>query len=534
MFWYERILDTAARHPETVALEEAERPVSYGELRGAVDAISACLRRLSPDHGRIAIETHKVPTTVAAMLAVLDSDRSYVPLDPASPAERRQFVLRDASCALLITTRPEREDADLSVPVLVLPENPGDLTTLRRHLDAVAPPLSTAAEHRPVVGDQVDGVRTEADAEAYVLYTSGSTGTPKGVVISRRNVMSFLDSVGSAYPLHRGDQVAVHAPLHFDLPVYDVYVGLAAGATLHLVPERTALFPQALTRFLQERRISHLYAVPSALTALLHRGSLKPGSLPDLRQVLYAGEEFRPSALASFLAAVSPARIANLYGPIETNVVTAFDVAPHDVESGRVPLGHPVPGVTLALRTADGTVTERAAVEGEILIAGDSVTPGYLNRPELSADTTVVATSESGPHRFYATGDFARRGDDGLLHLLGRRDGLVKTRGYRVELGEVEAVLGDHPMVADVAVLAVPDPRLTNTLTALVVPSGAGTDLPESELSKVLTQHCRTRMPAYMVPGSLSVVPELPRTSTGKVARSALRDLALPSAGGAR
>ncbi|MEU3721295.1 amino acid adenylation domain-containing protein [Streptomyces sp. NPDC031705] len=537
MFWYEHILDEAERQPDTIALADPERPVSYGELAAAVRAVSARLRQLAPGRGRIAVQTHKTPTTIAAMIAVLHSGHAYVPLDPASPPERRRFVLRDASCALLLTTRPDPVDTDLPVPVLVLPENPADLTALHRHLDATTEPAGSAAGHpRPAAepDSRTAASSAGADAEAYVLYTSGSTGTPKGVVISRRNVTAFLDSVGGAYPLRRGDQVAVHAPLHFDLPVYDVYAGLAAGATLHLVPERTALFPQALLRFLQERRVSHLYAVPSALTALLHRSSLEPGALPDLRQVLYAGEEFRPSALASFLAAVAPARVANLYGPIETNVVTALDIEPHHVEAGRVPLGYPVPGVTLALLTEDGTASERAVAEGEIMVAGDSVTPGYLNRPELTADATVVTATESGTHRFYRTGDFARRDEGGLLHLLGRRDGLVKTRGYRVELGEVEAVLGDHPLVADVAVLAVPDPRLTHTLTALVVPSGAGADLSEAELSRTLTQHCRTRMPAYMVPGSLGVVAELPRTSTGKIARAALRDLAVPSAGGTR
>lgn len=528
MFWYGHILDEAAGHPDTVALQDPERPLSYDRLATAVRVISASLERLAPGRGRIAIATHKVPTTIAVMLAVLDSGRSYVPLDPASPLERRRFVLRDAACELLITTRPETDGTDLPCPVLVLPENPRDLTALERFLDAAAGPSPDEVDGRPAAADP------EPDSEAYVLYTSGSTGTPKGVVINRRNVTAFLDSVGDAYPLHPGDQVAVHAPLHFDLPVYDVYAGLAAGATLHLVPERTALFPQALLRFLQEHRISHLYAVPSALTALLHRSSLEPGALPELRQVLYAGEEFRPSALASFLAAVAPARVANLYGPIETNVVTAFSVAPHDLDASRVPLGHPVRGVTLALLAADGTASERAATEGEILVAGDCVTPGYLNRPELTADATVVTATESGSHRFYRTGDFARRDDDGLLHLLGRRDGLVKTRGYRVELGEVEAVLGNHPLVAEVAVLAVPDARLTHTLTALVVPSGTGSDLSEAELSRLLAQHCRSRMPAYMVPGSLGVVAELPRTSTGKIARSALRDMAVPSAEGIR
>jgi acyl-coenzyme A synthetase/AMP-(fatty) acid ligase len=180
-----------------------------------------------------------------------------------------------------------------------------------------------------------------------------------------------------------------------------------------------------------------------------------------------------------------------------------------------------VAGATVALY--DGRVaSEHRAMEGEIVVAGDCVTPGYLSRPELTAAAMVELTTESGRHRYYRTGDFARRDGAGLLHLLGRRDGMVKTRGYRVELAEVECAVGTHPGVAEVAVVAVPDPELTHRLHAFVV---ARDGVDPVALPGEVVRHCRASHPGYLVPGAVHVCADLPRTSTGKVARAALYEL---------
>ncbi|MEU4745381.1 amino acid adenylation domain-containing protein, partial [Actinosynnema sp. NPDC023658] len=439
------------------------------------------LRRVAPG-SRVAVLSAKRPETVLAMLAVLRAGCAYVPVDPSAPEQRQRFVVADSACAAAI-------GGDLGVPTVTAQDGP------------------TATFPRP-----------RPDDEAYVLYTSGSTGTPKGVVITHRNAAAFVDWAARAFPLRPGDRVAVHAPLHFDLPVYDVYVGLGAGAQLHPVPERHALFPQALQRFLAERAITHLYAVPSALTALLRRSTVRSDGLPALRRVLYAGEEFRAAALSELMHALPHTAFANLYGPIETNVVTSHVLDGPPDPAGRVPVGRPVDGALIGLLGADGTASFDGAAEGELVVAGDCVTPGYLGRPDLTARAVVELPTPHGPRRCYRTGDIARRDADGLLHLLGRRDGLVKTRGYRVELGEVEAAAGTHPDVAEVVVVAVPDPELTHRLHALVVPRPDGGRLTGADV----LAHCRTRLPGYMVPGAVHVVPDLPRTSTGKVARADL------------
>jgi amino acid adenylation domain-containing protein len=503
-------MSAARKHPNRVAFSDGSGGnVRYGEAARMADWLAAMLHQRTNGAGRVAIATTRSARTVIGMLAVLRAGLSYVPIDPAAPAARQEFVVRDAGCVLALTDQPSNA-AHLGIPVIDLE------MTMRLAASSALPPARVRL--------------AQPEDEAYVLYTSGSTGTPKGVVITHRNASSFVRWAAAAFPLGRGDQVAVHAPLHFDLPVYDIYVGLGAGATLHIVPEHVALFPQGLYRFLAERSISHIYAVPSALTALLNRSTLRRDGLRSLRRILYAGEEFRPGPLRAFMSAVPQATVANLYGPIETNVVTSWKLDGPPREDARVPLGRAAEGVILALLQDDGTAASTGPAEGEIVVAGDCVTPGYLHQPDLTAASRVRLQVDGEIRTFYRTGDFARRDGDDVLHLLGRRDGLIKTRGFRVEVGEIEATIGSHQAVADVAVVAEPDPELTHLLHAVVVPAArSGESIAEDVIA-----HCRRHLPGYMVPGKVHVVYDLPRTSTGKIARAALSAQITGTSGGRR
>lgn len=514
---------TAAAHawPARTALEQGDRRLTYADAAARVGGAARLLQdRLQPG-ARIALHLSKSPEAILMMLASLRAGLTYVPIDPAAPPERTRFILRDSGAtALVVDSRTAQSWSPEVVAGLPLVAGPDGSWAGCAELVALEQLLSPTACPAP-------GRATGGQDPAYLLYTSGSTGTPKGVVITHANAEAFVDWATGHARLAPGDRVAVHAPLHFDLPVFDVYAGLGSGATVCPVDERTVLFPQALLRFLQERRISVLYAVPSALIALLHRSTLAADGLPALRLLLYAGEEFHPKPLRQLMGALPGTEVHNLYGPIETNVVTALRVGPEHLQLARIPIGQAVAGARVFLVDGGELVTQ-ADRPGELVVSGPSVTPGYLNRPDLTAQARLVIQHEGRRWDCHRTGDYASWGDDGTLHFLGRRDGMVKTRGYRVELGEVEAALVRHPQVREAAVVAVAHPEHSALLHGFAV-----VDDTHPVTGADLVRWCTRTLPAYMAPQSVTVAVDFPRTSTGKLAR---RELAaqLPATGGAR
>lgn len=453
----DRFFAAAQRWPEQLAFDTGDCTISYREAAARVSGAASRLADCLEPGDRVALNLGKSPEAIMLMLASLAAGLNYIPIDPAAPADRRALVLADSGArALIVDERTEAGwtdgvDVELFVPAaqlagLLEPRGAADLPTV------------------------------DPDDTAYVLYTSGSTGRPKGVVITHRNAETFVDWAADYAGVRPGDRVAVHAPLHFDLPVFDLYASLTSGATVCPVGEHVALFPQALLRMLRHRRVTVLYAVPSALLALMHRSTLTEDGLPDLRLLLYAGEEFHPGPLGRLMAALPGVEVHNFYGPIETNVVTALRLRPHHLELSRIPLGHPVAGARIFL-VNDGVLVAAPDEPGELLVSGPSRTPGYLDRPELTAASRAVVHADGEAWTCHRTGDYATRDTDGVLHFLGRRDGLVKTRGFRVELGEVEATLLRHPGVQEAAVVAIADNELTTVLHAFIsADAGTGSE----------------------------------------------------------
>jgi amino acid adenylation domain-containing protein len=338
------------------------------------------------------------------------------------------------------------------------------------------------------------------------------------VILTHRNALTFVDWCATTFRVRPGDRLANHAPLHFDLSVFDVYNALQAGASVSLIHEEIALFPQRLASLIEEQRITVWYSVPSALVYLLQHADLGARDLDQLRLVLFAGEVFPMKYLRALADVLPHAEIYNLYGPTETNVCTY-----HRVDRARLPLQERLPigracanTETLVLDGEGRPVTPGQT--GELCVRGPSVTPGYWGDTEKSRRALIAdPLRPEREERLYRTGDLVIEEAAGEYTFLGRRDNQVKSRGYRIELGDIEAALYAHPAVVEAAVIAVPDEEIGSRLRAFVALRPGHEPGPAE-----LRAHCAGLVPRYMVPESVEIRPGLPRTSTGKTDRTRL------------
>jgi amino acid adenylation domain-containing protein len=513
-------LDEAAdRYPGAIAIVDGDLALTYRQLQIAANHVAHELVRIGVRRGeRVGLYLHKSAQGLAALYGVLKAGAAYVPLAADWPIVRVKHIIADAGIGVLITgleqagNWPELTGRDAGVEHLIcvngrageLPAAPGaaltDVAGLAKQPDT-SPPVAVGP------GDL-----------AYVLYTSGSTGGPKGVMLTHRNGLSFVDWAVAEFAVTRNDRLASHAPLHFDLSVFDLFAAARAAAPVVLVPKDAAPFPPALGSFVRDSSITVWYSVPSAVNMLASRAGLQPGDLPALRLVLFAGEVFPVSQLRKAMAAIPGAEFCNLYGPTETNVCTCYRVPrPLDEHVRSLPLGQPIDGVQLFCRTDDG----RAAAEnelGELWVSGPTVMAGYLGHPERTGRALGPPDPAHPDAIAYRTGDLASQDAAGLWHFAGRRDSQIKSRGYRIELGEIETVLNGHPAVIECAVTAAPDEAFGNRIDAYVV---VGDGLGPAEL----TAYSRKSLPSYMVPWSFAVMPALPRTSTGKIDYQELKSM---------
>jgi amino acid adenylation domain-containing protein len=498
---------TAHASPDTVAVVDGDRTVSYAQLDEDSDAIAASLLGLGARPGdRIGLYLDKSYEAITGIYGIMKTGAAYVPLDPSAPAERLRHIASDCGMTILISA-PTKEE---TWPALTNDGGPIDNIVVPN--GEPAGQLEGAAVHgasaiagaRPATAPDV----SEGDL-AYILYTSGSTGGPKGVMLTHKNCLAFVEWAVSRFDVSANDRVSSHAPFHFDLSTFDLFAAAVAGACVVLVPPSLSMWPVELRRFIESTGITVWYSVPSALTMLSLRGGVGPETCPDLRQILFAGEVFPTKFLRRLMEQLPHVRMANLYGPTETNVCTFYEVEETPATDEPIPIGRPIDDTEILLLDDDLGPVEAGDV-GEMYVRGPTVMRGYWAGEET---TNASLIDPDGRGLTYKTGDLARVDAHGDLRFLGRRDAQIKSRGYRIELGEIESRLNSHPDVVESAVSPVPDELATNLIRADVVG-----EVDEATLRRFLAE----ALPQYMIPDRFVFARSLPKTSTGKIDRQRL------------
>lgn len=525
LLWH-HLRSSALLHSSRPAVVWRETTLTYGELSVQSDRVAALLQASGIGRGtRVALFLPKSHRSVIVMLGVLKAGAAYVPIDPHAPPVRAAYILGDCAVRGLITTSEKLTQLRahlsslVSLDTILLADDGGDLPGAIARVQ-----MKQWEELASIETSALEPSNSIESDPAYLLYTSGSTGNPKGVILTHRNALAFVEWGAETFGVRPDDRLSNHAPLHFDLSVFDIYVALRAGATVVLVPDQIALFPTQLASWIDAERISIWYSVPSALIRLLLHGDIDRHDYRQLRTVLFAGEVFPVKYLREIMSRLPSADFFNLYGPTETNVCTFSRVPrPLALEATGISIGHACANTEVFALDSDNRAVG-VGDTGELHVRGPTVMAGYWGLPEKSREVLVPNPLEAGrDERLYLTGDIVRLELDGSFSFIGRRDNMVKSRGYRIELGEIEAVLLQHSGVREAAVLAVPDEEIGVRLKAVAALSD------DTVSEEELRAFCLARLPRYMVPETFAFRQELPKTSTGKTDRHALAGTGSPT-----
>jgi amino acid adenylation domain-containing protein len=480
--------DQVALAPAAVALNFGDLQLSYRELNERANQLAHYLtaQGLTPE-ARIGVCLERSPELIVSLLAILKAGGAYVPLDSSYPAARLAFMMEDAEVGTLITQKSLRDHFTNSTTQIICLDE----------LDLENEPLEN-----PTCG--VNG-----NSLAYVMYTSGSTGKPKGVAVTHRNIVRLVKNTN--YATLTSDEVFLQfAPISFDASTFEIWGSLLNGARLALMPGGAASLDE-LGVALKKYQVTTLWLTAGLFHLMVdtHLDDLK-----GLRQLLAGGDVLSVPHVKRVLQELPACRLINGYGPTENTTFTCCFPVTEAAVNGSVPIGRAISNTSVYVLDRHRNPVP-IGIPGELYVGGDGLARGYLNQPALTAEK-FIRDPLGKRETLYRTGDLVRYRRDGELEFLGRIDGQVKVRGYRIELSEIETVLGEHEAVREAVVITRKDEG-DKHLVAFVV-TCHDTSVTSEELRSFLAQ----RLPAHMVPSTITTLPELPLSANGKVDKAAL------------
>jgi amino acid adenylation domain-containing protein len=504
------LLERSARlAPDAEAFRYADDALTFAALNRRANGLAQLLLENGARPGdRVGLLLPKCLETAISVYGCLKAGLIYVPLDVKAPVGRTIGILEQAEIRHLIT----HPSASRQVTQLT------ETCTLQQVVGIDAPPEQNGTTiFRPFQNIEALEAGPELtlveDDPAYLLYTSGSTGAPKGILHSHRSGLAYARLAAATYSVGPEDRLGNFAPLHFDQSTFEFFCGPMCGATVVLIPPVLPVTLATLADLIERERLTFFYSVPTIWVQLLNAGVVTSRDFSSLRWILFGGEPFPPRQLAMLRELLPCCRLANVYGPTETNQCTHYEVTGAGAEA--LPIGRPWPNTDILIQAPDGRPVGQGTA-GELLVRSPTMMLGYWRRPDLDAEAFFHRRGPGGqPERFYRTGDQVLEKPNGELTFLGRLDRQIKSHGHRVELDEVEQHLLSHPDVLEGAVYPVRETDQGVMIAAAVIASEGFDD-------RALRAHLARLLPAYALPGRIEQVKALPRTRTGKIDRNAL------------
>ena len=488
---------SADRHPDKTAFDDGEKQFTYSELRsGARRAGSGLAGIMNCVREPVAVFMDKNVDSILAFMSVLYSGNFYCPLDSRMPVERVNTILSVTKPEVILTDRANLERAEqfLTDARILLLE---DLTEGSEDPEKLA---------------QIRLGFTETDP-LYVLFTSGSTGIPKGVLLSHKVIINYVEWLEATFSMDDSVVFGNQAPLYFDISMHDVYGALYFGGTMVIIPQSLFSFPVRLIEFMNEKKISSILWVPSAMGIFASLKAFRAARPEYLKEIMFAGEVLPRKNLDYWRENLPDAVYANLYGPTETFVCTAYVCTGEEPAGEPMPIGTPIANADAILLNEEGREVSGGET-GELCLRGSCLAMGYYNNPEKTAQSFVQNPLQSKyPDRIYRTGDLAYYDENGVLIYVSRRDNQIKHMGYRIELGEIETAAYSIPEVGDCVCMY-------DHSRKRIVLCYDGKEIDRKDFRARLAE----KIPEYMMPGRFVFLRVLPHNANGKIDRRKLAE----------